>query len=319
MQPQVDRHAAPKRSLTLVVLAAGAGRRFGGLKQFDAVGGGGEPLMDFAVYDAAGAGFGRAVFVIREDMESAFARDFVPRYAGRLDVSYVLQRMDLPGGRTPSPARTRPWGTGHAVLSAAPRVGGPFAVVNADDFYGRAAFQSLAAFLSGASIAAPVPIFAMVGYRLRDTLTASGAVSRGVCRCAEPGWLDRIEEVHGLIPAGEEARAVQSGTAPAAASGEERISGETIVSMNCWGFTPALFGELEAAFARFLSERSAPEREFYLPAVVNDLLRRGAARVRVLGGGDAWCGLTHVADRERVREHVAELVRRGEYPRELWS
>lgn len=305
--------ATPPTPPTLVVLAAGVGRRFGGLKQFDAVGVSGELLMDYTVYDAARAGFVRAVFVIRPEMRETFEREVAPRYRGRVEAAWVEQRVEaVPAGFGTAAGRTKPWGTGQAVLSASGCVRGPFAVVNADDFYGRGALASLGAFLREQREAEGAATFAMVGYRLRDTLTAAGAVSRGICRCGEGGWLERIEEVHGLRPSGSDACIEENGLLRV-------VSGETLVSMNCWGFTPALMDALASAFGDFLREPGAMEREFYLPAAVNEMVRRGAARVRVLEGGGAWCGLTHGSDREEVRRFIERRVASGEYPRDLWS
>ena len=290
-------------SLTLVVLAAGMGSRYGGLKQLDPVGPGGETVLDYAVFDALRAGFARVVFVIRRDFEEVFRERIGSRYAGRAEVDYVFQSLDaLPAGFTPPPGREKPWGTGHAVWCAAGALRGNFAVINADDFYGADSFAQLARFLG----AARGPEFAMVGFRLANTLSEHGTVSRGVTASGPDGDLRSIVE-HTGIAAGE----VGAG---------RRYSGEEIVSMNCWGFTPDLLPGLDAEFRGFLAARGAePKAEFYLPAAVSALIGRGGARVRVLPTSATWFGVTYREDKPRVQAAVAALVYSGAYPERLWS
>ncbi len=277
------------------------GSRYGGLKQIEPVGPAGETLLDYAVFDARRAGFGRVVFVIREEFAAAFRAVVGAKYSGRIDVAYAFQSVsDLPPVFSPPTGREKPWGTGHAVWCARSELSGPFAVINADDFYGADSFAQLAAFLGAATGAR----FAMVGFRLANTLSEHGAVSRGVCR-AEDGRLVSIVEEQG-ITSGE----VGPG---------RRFTGAEIVSMNCWAFTPALFPGLDAELLAFLAERgSEAASELYLPVAISALIARGDAIVRVLPTESAWFGVTFREDRPRVQSALAGLVAAGEYPAELF-
>ncbi|HXQ82050.1 MAG TPA: nucleotidyltransferase [Opitutaceae bacterium] len=287
---------------TLLVLAAGMGSRYGGLKQIDPVGPSGETLLDYAVYDAIRGGFGRAVFVIRREFEDAFRSSVAAKYSGRIPHDCVFQSTDdVPGGCVVPAGRQRPWGTGHAVWCARDALGGPFAAINADDFYGAGSFSLLAAFLEGAQAAR----FALVGFRLANTLSESGAVSRGVCR-EEAGMLVSIAEEHAIG---------RSDVGPG-----RRFSGREIVSMNCWGFTPAVHPGLEAGLRAFLAAKGTdPKAEFYLPEAISGLVSGGRASVRVLPGEDEWFGITHPGDRARAAAAVGALVRRGAYPARLFG
>lgn len=287
---------------TLLVLAAGMGSRYGGLKQIDPVGPSGETLLDYAVYDAIRAGFGRAVFVIRRDFEDAFRSSVAAKYSGRIAHGFVLQSADdVPEGCPVPAARVRPLGTGHAVWCARGALGGPFAVINADDFYGAASFSRLAAFLAGARGAS----FALVGFRLADTLADGGTVSRGVCR-QEDGRLVSISEEHGIG---------RGDVGPG-----RRFSGEEIVSMNCWGFTPAVLPGLESGLRSFLAAKAADAAaEFYLPEAVSGLVSGGAASVEILPCGDKWFGITNRGDRDRVAAAIGALVAGGAYPVRLFG
>jgi hypothetical protein len=278
------------------------GSRFGGLKQVEPVGPSGEAILDYAIFDAIRAGFGRAVFIIRRELEADFTRVVTAKYAGRIEVGLVFQSLDdLPPGFDVPAGRTRPWGTGHAVWCARSAVNGPFAVVNADDFYGASSFGALAAFLAGASRTR----FALVGHRLSRTLSESGTVSRGVCR-VDAGRLVSITEE----------REISAGSVGPGL----RFSGDEVVSMNQWGFTPTVFEGLGAGLRRFLaSGGSDPKAEFYLPAAVSGLVASGAATVDVLPSSDAWFGITHPGDRESVRQAIARLVSSGAYPARLFG
>lgn len=291
---------------TLLVLAAGMGSRYGGLKQIDPVGPSGETILDYAVFDALRAGFGRVVFVIRRDFEPVFREQVGARYAGKAQVDYVFQSPDaLPGGFVPPAGRDKPWGTGHAVWCAREAIQGPFAVVGADDFFGGEAFRQLAQFLARPVGPAGGPHrFAMVGYRLDRTLSEHGTVSRGLCRVGPDGKLVAIEERHGI-----------DGAALAAAG----LRGDETVSMNCFGFTPALFPALEAQLGEFLAARGGePKSEFYLPAAVSAMIAQGTATVDVLPTGDSWFGVTNRADKPRVEAALLALVNAGTYPRKLF-
>ncbi|MBC8010443.1 MAG: NTP transferase domain-containing protein [Burkholderiales bacterium] len=305
--------------LTLVVLAAGMGSRYGGLKQVDPMGPAGETVLDYSVYDAVRAGFDRVLFIIRSDFEAEFRASVGARFAGQVQVDYVFQALDaLPEGHALPAGRVKPWGTGHAVWCAREALTGPFAVVNADDFYGAGSFASLASFLrenSAASGSADAPAealakegeFAMVGFRLANTLSEHGAVSRGVCAVDADGVLTGIEEHTGILAA-----EVGVGT------GCKYIP-DTIVSMNCWGFPAGFLPQLDARWRAFLAVHGASDKtEFYLPFAVNDLLRAGAARVHVLPTDDQWFGVTYREDKPRVQAAIAALVASGAYPSPLW-
>jgi hypothetical protein len=289
-------------ALSLVILAAGMGSRYGGLKQIDPVGPAGETVLDYAVFDALRAGFTRVVFVIRRDFEALFRERIGARYAGRIAVDYVYQALDaLPPGFTPPVGREKPWGTGHAVWCARDVVRENFAVINADDFYGADSFAQLARFLGRAQ----GPDFAMVGFRMRNTLSEHGAVSRGLCAAGPDGLLTSITEVHGIVAA-----EVGSG---------RTYSGDEIVSMNCWGFTPALFSGLDRQFREFLATRGTEEKaEFYLPAAVSGMVARREATARLLPTSASWFGVTYREDKPRVTAAVAGLVASGQYPSPLF-
>jgi UTP-glucose-1-phosphate uridylyltransferase len=300
-------------SHTLVVLAAGMGSRYGGLKQIDPVGPSGETVLDYAVFDAVRAGFSRVVFVIRRDFEVLFREKIGARYAGRVAVDYVYQSLDaLPPGFAAPAGREKPWGTGHAVWCARDAIAEGFAVINADDFYGADSFAQLAAFLDGAMRAysgnpsARPARFAMVGFKLANTLSEHGTVARGVSRSDANGVLTSIVE--------------QTGIAASDVGPGRTYSGSEIVSMNCWGFTPALFGGLEAQFREFLATRGLePKGEFYLPAAVSAMIARGEAMVQVLPTESTWFGVTYREDKPRVEAAIRELVRAGRYPEKLWA
>jgi hypothetical protein len=291
---------------TLLVLAAGAGSRYGGLKQIDPVGPSGETMLDYAVFDAVRAGFGRVVFVIRRDFEVAFRATIGAKYEGLAEVAYAFQATDaLPPGFTLPAGRVKPWGTGHAVWCARGQAGGGFAVINADDFYGADSFARLAAFLGTPAAAQPGPLrFAMAGFRLSHTLSEHGTVARGVCSVAGERLLAVVE---------------QTGIAAADVGPGRKFSGDEIVSMNCWAFTPALFPALERQFGAFLSARGGdPAAEFYLPSAVSELVAAGEAAVRVLPTQGVWFGVTYRDDKPRVSAAIGELVRRGIYPARLF-
>ena len=298
---------------TLVILAAGMGRRYGGLKQLEPVGPDGAALMEYGIYDAIQAGFDRVVFVVRPEIEQALREHAGPRYAQKVDVAYVQQRIDvaLPDG-VAAAGRTKPWGTGQAVLSAADVVDAPFAVMNADDFYGPRAFQMLGSFLSDQPDRESTD-YALIGYPLKSTLSEGGAVARGVCRCDEAGWLIGIVETTGIEKRGGDGLTVDE-------DGTERVlPGDTTVSMNTWGFSPSVFRFLSERFEQFLDSCHRPEEdEFYLPAAIEDLVRSQIARVRVMPTTDTWCGVTYPGDRELVVQHLSQLVADGRYPRNLW-
>lgn len=302
-----------KTPLTLLVMAAGMGSRYGGLKQVEGFGPHGETLLEYSLYDAMNAGFTRAVFIIRRDLETLFREKVMARFAHRLDCTCVFQELtDLPEGVSPPAERQKPWGTGHAVLAARGAVRTPFAVINADDYYGQAAFGAMAAFLSEADVSKAN--YALCGYRLRQTLSEHGTVSRGLCLLDETGSLISVTEHTKLESDGH------GGALSHQPDGEVPLSGDSLVSMNFWGFTPIFFSSLRDRFAAFIAEKgSEPKAEFYLPSAVDHDLRRASTQVKVLPTESSWFGVTYPEDQPRVAQAIAERIARGEYPRELWS
>ena len=287
----------------LLVLAAGMGSRYGGLKQLDPVGPRGETLLDYSVRDAVDAGFERVVFLIRRDIEKEFRGKIGARYEGVVPVGYAFQELgDLPGGFTPPPGRTKPWGTAHAVWCARDAVDTPFAAINADDFYGAESFRRIAEFLSSVDSAAQPAHFAMVAYRLDKTLSEHGTVARGICEVGDDGLLRGVEELTDIArEAGGSIICAARQLAPAAQ-----------VSMNFWGFTPQVFPLLGEELQRFLAGQAASEKaECYLPAAVAQMIAAGQARVRVLPTTSDWFGVTYREDRARVVEALASLGSSG--------
>ena len=298
---------------TLVILAAGMGSRYGGLKQVDPVGPSGETIMDYSVFDAVRAGFDRVVFVIRRDFEEVFRTTIGAKYAGAVPVDYAFQSTDdLPPGFTVPAERAKPWGTAHAIRAARGVVQAPFAAINADDFYGRDAFQRLAEFLTQPRAAAR-PRFAMVGYRLGQTLSEHGSVARGVCDVDAAGRLVTVTEMTKIVRVAGGAENREDPARPVALTGAERVS------MNLWGFTPELFTALEARFPAWLAAHAQnPKAEWYIPFVVDELVGEGAAEVQVLPTESAWFGVTYREDKPLVVAAVQRLVQAGEYPAKLW-
>jgi hypothetical protein len=287
----------------LIVLAAGRGRRFGGLKQLTPVGPAGEALMDYTVHDALGAGFDQVVLVIRREIGAEVRAHVEAGFGRRVDVRYVFQETDGPAG---------PRGTGHAVLAAKAAVHGPFAVANADDVYGHEAVAALGAFLAGPATSPPAspPIWAMVAYRLADTLPPEGTVARSLVR-VEDGFLMSIEEVTAIRRHGDGAGRDRSGQM-------EPLPAATPVSMNLWGFGPEILAHLAAGYEAFRAS-APPGAEFYLPTAVGEAVAAGIARVRVLEAGGRWCGLTAAADLAEVRRDMAARIAAGAYPSPLWA
>jgi hypothetical protein len=295
-------------TLTFALLAAGLSSRYGSAKTVEPIGPDGESLLDYAIYDALASGFGAVVFVVRKVGEDALRSRYRARFGRAAPVVFVRQELwNLPVGLRPSSERMKPWGTGHAVLRLAEAVRGPFAVANADDFYGRSSFAKVARFLDGRGDA---PEFCLVGYPLEKTLSAHGGVSRAVCDVDAEGLLVGLEEVldvhrseEGVI-VGRTARGAIRTLAP-----------DTPVSMNLWGFTPAVFPLLEARFASFLERHGEDsKREFLLSDAVGDAIRSKQASVRLLVSEEPWFGMTFREDRERAERRIAELVEAGEYP-----
>ena len=271
-------------SLTLLVLAAGMGSRYGGLKQIDAIGPDGATIIDYSIYDALRAGFTKIVFVIRKDIEDAFKATVGKRFEGRTAVQYAFQELDvIPSGFSVPAGRTKPWGTTQAVLAAAPFIDGPFAVINADDFYGAESYQLLAQHLQ-----TTITENAMVGFVLRNTLSEFGAVARGVCEIGEDNLLLQVTELTHIERDGE----LAVNTDPSGL--KTKLDGDELVSMNMWGFTAGIFANLSEYFDRFLIASSATlTAECYLPSAVNELIRYSDTRVKVLRSHDSWFGVTY--------------------------
>ncbi|MCU1321459.1 MAG: hypothetical protein JWM43_1108 [Acidobacteriaceae bacterium] len=299
-------------SPTLLMLAAGMGSRYGGLKQLDPVGPAGETIIDYSIYDGVRAGFGKAVFVIRKEIEQEFRERIGKRFEGRVPVEYVFQELDsLPSGFTVPTGRAKPWGTAHAILVAADAIREPFAVINADDFYGAESYTVLAGHLkSGTTNQADQ---AMVAFVLSKTLSDFGAVSRGICDVEGDGYLRGVREMTKLERDGQGARNVGFDGQVTAFTGEE------LVSMNMWGFTPQVFEWLREYFVKFLEGNGSDlQAECYLPSMVDELVEGGRARVKVLRTPESWFGITYRQDLPRVVEKIRALVEQGHYPGKLW-
>jgi hypothetical protein len=295
--------------LSLVLLAAGMGSRYGGLKQLEAFGPGGETLMDYSIHDAARAGFTRLVFVIRKDFEADFNARVAAKYKGKLAVELAFQALDdLPAGHAVPPERVKPWGTGHALRAARKAVGGPFGVVNADDFYGRAGLAGLAEWLRGSKEGQA----ALVTYPLGATLSAHGTVSRGVC-AVKDGRLAAVTERALVARQGDHAWAAD------APEGKQRLALDAPVSLNLFGFQPGFMAELDRGFVDFLDGLPDPAKgEYQLPGQVNRGVQEGWLDVRALACGEKWFGITYPQDKEAVKAQLKELIEGGEYPRSLF-
>lgn len=296
---------------TLLVLAAGMGSRYGGLKQLDGVGPSGETIMDYSIYDAVKAGFGKVVFVIRKDFEREFMAQVASKYEHLLPVETVFQSLDkLPQGFSCPEGRTKPWGTNHAVLMGAEVIDEPFAVINADDYYGSESFTILAEELR--RMAGMRDQYCMVGYRVGNTLSERGTVSRGVCEVDADGYLtDVVERTSIARVDGEICFTDEHGA-------KVVLAEETPVSMNMWGFTTEYFDHSRSAFVAFLEKNIGSEKgEFYIPTVVNDLIKKGQSTCKVLDTPSEWFGVTYAEDRPLVVEKLQKLVDEGVYPHHL--
>jgi len=299
---------------TLLVLAAGMGSRFGGLKQIEPVGPGGETLLDYSVFDARRAGFERVVFIIRREFEMVFRERVGRRVGDRMTVDYVYQELDvLPPGYSIPTGRSKPWGTGHAIWCARETIREPFVVINGDDFYGRDAFVHMATFLTSTPLASEndgMARFAMAGYELGETLSSFGTVSRGVCDLDVNGRLRGVTEVTNI-----ERTATGAGCVRSPGGVERTIAAEALVSMNFWGLTSAVFGIVEKRFLDFLDDHgNESQSEFYLPAVIQYAIQSRQATVEVQPSRDRWFGVTHRDDLPRVRDAIRRLVASGKYP-----
>lgn len=300
---------------TLVIMAAGMGSRYGGLKQIDPVGPNGEIIMEYSIYDAIKAGFSKVVFIIKKDIEDTFRDVIGKRIEGLVDVEYVYQSLDnLPQGFSVPAGRIKPWGTGHAVLCAKNAVKTPFAVINADDFYGANTYKLLNDFLSSNSNSEDKYNYCMVGFKIENTLTENGYVARGVCNVDNSGNLIDIHERTKIMSFGDEAKYTE----------DEKvwisIPPNSIVSMNTWGFNQSIFNELENEFPVFLNKSKGNiKAEFFLPTVVDNLIKSGKADVKVLSTSDKWYGVTYKEDKPNVKKSIGDMVLSGQYPKLLWK
>jgi len=298
---------------TLLVLAAGMGSRYGGLKQIDPMGPSGETILDYSVFDAIRGGFGKVVFIIRPDFENDFRERIAAKFAERIEVGFAFQTLDrLPAGFGVPPGREKPWGTTHAILCAREAITTPFAVINADDFYGRDSYAVLGRRL--ANLGNADLDFCMVGFTLKNTLSDHGTVARGVCRTDADHRLTDIQELTKIARTAEGAEhRGEDGTVI-------RLTGEEPVSMNMWGFTPAIFPLLEADFRAFLQAKGGElKSESYIPMAVGNLVAAGRARCEVLRTSSAWFGVTYREDKPAVQASILAQVRQGSYPSALWA
>ena len=297
---------------TLMILAAGMGSRYGGLKQMDPVGPAGEIVLDYSIFDAMRAGFGRVVFVIRRDIEKPFREMVGAKWEPRIPCAYSFQDLaDVPAGFAVPADRAKPWGTAHAIRAGRHEIAEPFAAINADDFYGAASFRALAGHLTADTGAAG---HCMVAFRLGQTLSEHGSVSRGVCLCGADRLLTGIQERTKITRHADGSLwdEPEGGVAT-------KLTGDEPVSMNCWGFMPSAFGALDAAFETFLKGEggSSPKKEFTIPSVVDGLIRSGRGTVKVLDTTSRWFGVTYREDKATVQASIRELVSAGEYPAKL--
>ena len=302
----------------LVVMAAGMGSRYGGLKQIDPVGGHGQLIIDYSIYDARRAGFETVIFVIKRQIEDSFKAAIGDRLSRVMDVRYAYQELDdLPAGYAVPEGRVKPWGTAHAILAARDLIDGPFAVINADDCYGPEGFRAVYDYLEGHPDRPGCYAYAMVGYLLGNTVTEHGHVARGVCEEDGDGYLLRVTERTRIEPDGADARYTED-----EGKSWHRLAGDTIVSMNLWGFSRSFVDEAWARFPAFLDRTLAEDPlkgEYFLPGVVTQLLEEGKARVKVLRSHDKWYGVTYQEDKPAVMAALADKTARGLYPDELWG
>ena len=297
---------------TLLILAAGMGSRFGGLKQVEPVGPNGEAIIDYTIYDAIRAGFGKVVFIIRESFADAFREKFDAKLKGKIEVEYVYQELDnLPAGFSLPEGREKPWGTGHAILVAKDAINEPFCALNADDFYGKKAYQVMADFLTSSPNENE---YSMVGYQLNKTLSDFGSVSRGLCDVDENDLLVKIVETTKIFKKGDAVISMEDD------GRETLLTGTESASMNIWGFKPSLFATLEEKFTEFLkTEINKPKSEIYIPSVVFEIIQEGKGTVKVLKADSPWFGVTYQDDKPLVVNKINQLIEAGEYPHKLWD
>lgn len=301
-----------KMKPTLLILAAGMGSRFGGLKQVEPVGPNGEAIIDYTIYDAIQAGFGKVVFIIRESFAEAFKEKFDAKLGGKIKVDYVFQELDnLPEGFELPEGREKPWGTAHAILVAKDVIKEPFCAINADDFYGTNAYKIMADYLTTSTNENE---YAMVGYQLKNTLSNHGSVSRGICTVDENKNLVKIVETTKIFKKGNAALSVEED------GSETPMTGNESASMNFWGFHPSIFKALESKFVDFLTtEINKPKSEMYIPSVVFEMIEEQKTSVKVLEANSPWFGVTYKEDKPIVEEKIKTLIEQGVYPKLLWK
>jgi NDP-sugar pyrophosphorylase family protein len=299
-----------KKNLTLLVLAAGMGSRYGGIKQIDGFGPSGETIMDYSLFDAIRSGFSKVVFIVREEIKETVKDIFLPRLKGKVEVDFVVQSLDkMVPARYQNSERTKPWGTAHAVLCAKDAIKEPFAVINADDFYGRGAFESIANFFNGDTKGA----HAMVGYTLKNVLSDNGSVSRGCGEQDENGYLKSVVERTTIVKENGKIIAKEK-------DGDVVMDPQTPTSMNFWGFHPNIFPLIQTMFEDFLKENSKnPKAEFFIPIIGNQMIKKNLGKVKIIGGGDIWFGVTYKEDKDEVSSKINDLVKQGVYPSKLWA
>lgn len=298
------------KKLALIVLAAGVGSRYGGIKQIDGFGPSGETIMDYSLYDAIRAGFTKIVFIVRDEIRETVKQMFLPRLAGKVEVEFVTQTLNtfVPAPYQNSP-RTKPWGTSHAMLCAKDVIREPFAVINADDFYGRYAFQSVADFFENETSGH----HAMVGYTLKNVLSEHGSVSRGCGETDGQGFLKSVVERVTIVKQNGKIISKEK-------DGDVEMSPETPTSMNFWGFHPSIMGLTQTMFDEFVkANHENLKAEFFIPLVVNHLVKAGLGKVKVISGGNIWFGVTYKEDKDAVSGKIRELVDKGDYPMKLWN
>lgn len=301
--------------MTLVILAAGMGSRYGGMKQIDPINDDGNFIIDFSIYDAIKAGFDKVVFVIKEENLNDFKETVGNRVSKYIEVEYAFQRIsDVPDWYQVPSDRVKPWGTTHALMSVRNIVKEPFAVINSDDFYGSESFEIIASHLSKTQSHIGKPQFCMAGYKLKNTVTEHGAVNRGICNTDQSSRLINIIETRGIVPAGEGKAEYPTGDSMAL------IDLNTVVSMNCWGFTPDLFEHLCFEFDRFLQNLTNPLKdECYLTEVIDTMINNGDCDVIVYNTNSTWLGVTYAEDKPAVVAGIKQLIKEGKYPEHLWT
>lgn len=299
---------------TLLILAAGMGSRYGGLKQMDQVGPSGEAIIDYSIYDAIRAGFEKVTFIIRKNIEKEFREVFESKLKGAIETEFIFQELEMvPEGISFSSERVKPWGTAHAVWVAKDYIREPFVVINADDFYGAGSYQTIADYLMQDNIVNSSK-YGMVGYQVQHTLSDFGSVTRGVCEASDDDFMKAVVERTEIVREGQQIYYIDK------EEGKVSLSGDELVSMNFWGFTPTIFDHFERAFTEFIEKNAEKlKKELFIPKVVNELVARDIASVKILPSSDQWFGVTYREDKPVAVEHIRKLVEQGVYPDNLWS